>query len=143
MTETELPHVDIRRSRLAVRFAAAAAGAVALNSVIAVVADAAGASDAFDPLAPSAYVTFTLIGFLAGATGWAVIRARASDPARVLRFLVPSVLALSFVPDVALGFSDRPGTSWGAVAALAAMHVVVTASVVLACRTTLQLAAGP
>ena len=30
------------------------------------------------------------------------------------------------LPDVMLGFSDRTGVSWGAVAALMVMHVVVT-----------------
>ena len=51
---------------------------------------------------------------------------RTANAAGTLRWLVPTVLVLSLVPDVLLGFSDRPGVSWGAVAALMVMHVVVT-----------------
>lgn len=117
-------------SSLPARLLIGACGAVGLNVLIAVIAQAAGASEHFSPLRPAAYVTFTIVGFAVGAAGWTAIMARATNPGRILRVLVPSVLALSFIPDLAVGLGDRPGTSWGAVAALMAMHVVVAVTLV-------------
>ena len=99
------------------------------NTVVARVALAAGASESFQPLTFAAYSFFTVVGVVAGLIGWLVIR-RTSNAAATLRWLVPTVLVLSLVPDVLLGFSDRPGVSWGGVAALMVMHVVVTVAAV-------------
>jgi hypothetical protein len=105
-----------------------AAGAGIATAVIALIARAAGASEDFQPLWPSAYLPLTVIGVLAGAIGWQIVRRRAKDPAALLRWLVPTVVAVSLIPDVALGFSDSyPGVSWGAVAALILMHLAVAA----------------
>ncbi|MFG2126586.1 DUF6069 family protein [Streptomyces sp. NPDC048751] len=102
--------------------------AVAVNAVVAAIAHAAGASDDFQPLQLSAYAPLTVIGVLAAAAAWAIIRARSARPNRLLRTLVPVVLVVSLIPDVMVGVSaSRPGTSWGAVIALMVMHVVVTA----------------
>ena len=99
------------------------------NTVVAQVAHAAGASDEFQPLTFGAYSFFTVVGVVAGLVGWLLIR-RTANAAATLRWLVPTVLVVSFVPDILLGFSDRPGVSWGAVAALMVMHVVVTVAAV-------------
>ena len=99
------------------------------NTIVAQVARAAGASESFQPLTFAAYSFFTVIGVVAGLIGWLLIR-RTSNAAGTLRWLVPTVLVLSLVPDVLLGFSDRPGVSWVAVAALMVMHVVVTVAAV-------------
>ena len=99
------------------------------NTVVAQIALAAGASEDFQPLTFGAYSFFTVIGVVAGLVGWLVVR-RKPNAASILRWLVPTVLVLSLVPDVALGFSDRPGVSWGAVVALMVMHVVVTVAAV-------------
>ncbi|GMA86824.1 hypothetical protein GCM10025868_20740 [Angustibacter aerolatus] len=65
------------------------------------------------------------------AVGWYLVGRRATAPRRLLTRLVPAVLVVSLVPDVWLGVSRAiPGTTWGAVAALAAMHVVVAATAV-------------
>ena len=101
------------------------------NTIVAQVALAAGASEKFQPLTFGAYSFFTVIGVIAGLVGWLLIRRRQNAEA-TLRWLVPTVLVFSLVPDVALGFSDRPGVSWGAVLALMVMHVVVTAAAVAA-----------
>ena len=103
----------------------AAAVALVANTVVAQVALAAGASDDFTPLTPGAYGFFTVIGVIAGLVGWLLIR-RTSNAAATLRWLVPTVLVLSLVPDVLVGFSDQAGASWGAVIALMVMHVIVT-----------------
>ncbi len=116
---------------------AASVVAVALNAVVALIAHAAGASDDFQPLTLPAYATFTVLGILAGAAGWVLIRSRARRPRALLRLLVPIVLMLSLVPDLLLGADgSQPGVSWGAVAALMVMHVVV-AAVALAAYTRL------
>ncbi len=111
------------------------AGAVAIvaglvgNTVVSQIALAAGASEEFQPLSFGAYSFFTVIGVVVGLVGWLLVR-RKTNAEATLRWLVPTVLVLSLVPDVALGFSDRPGVSWGAVAALMVMHVVVTVAAV-------------
>jgi len=103
----------------------AAVIALIANTVVAQVALAAGASDDFTPLTPGAYGFFTVIGVIAGLVGWLLIR-RTTNAAATLRWLVPTVLVVSLVPDVLVGFSDQAGVSWGAVITLMVMHVIVT-----------------
>ena len=103
----------------------ATVAALAANAIVSQVALAAGASEDFQPLTFAAYGFFTVIGVVAGLVGWLLVR-RTANAAATLRWLVPSVLVVSLVPDVLVGFSDRAGVSWGAVAALMVMHVVVT-----------------
>ena len=118
---------------VAVAGIAAIAAALVGNALVAQVALAGGASEDFQPLTPGAYGFFTVVGVVAGLVGWVLVRRRARA-ADTLRWLVPTVLVLSLVPDVALGLSDRPGVSWGAVVALMAMHVVVTVAAVASFR---------
>ena len=99
------------------------------NTIVAQVAHAAGASEKFQPLTFAAYGFFTVVGVVAGLVGWLLI-GRTSNAAATLRWLVPTVLVASLVPDVLVGFSDRAGVSWGAVAALMLMHLVVTVAAV-------------
>ncbi|MEY9842919.1 DUF6069 family protein [Streptacidiphilus sp. EB103A] len=116
--------------------------AVALNAIVAVTAHAAGASDDFQPLQPSAYAPLSVLGVLAAAVAWAIIRACSAHPARLLRTLVPAILIVSLIPDIMVGISDsRPGTSWGAVIALMVMHVVVAAVAISAYQRLLPLPA--
>ncbi|GCB46235.1 DUF6069 family protein [Streptomyces sp. NL15-2K] len=116
--------------------------AVALNAIVAAIAHAAGASDDFDALQLPAYGSFTVIGVLAAAAAWAIIRARSAHPARLLRTLVPAVVIVSLIPDIMVGISgSQPGTSWGAVIALMVMHVVVAAVAVPAYQRLLPLPA--
>lgn len=106
----------------------AVVGAVLVNTVIAILARAVGASDGFMPLQVSAYLPFTVIGVLAGLAGWAAVRRWSRRPARVLRRLVPTVVGLSLLPDVALLFTDaQPNTSGIAVAGLMVMHLATAA----------------
>lgn len=107
------------------------------NALIAVLAHALGASEDFHPLEPSAYPGITALGVQAGAIGWAAVRRFAKDPERLLRWLVPTVVAVSFVPDF---FLFEEGGVLG-VAALLAMHVAVAVISVKAYRTVMPL--GP
>lgn len=115
-------------ARIAGGVAVAAVGAVVVNALVSLVAQAAGASEEFEPLQPGAYVFLTVVGVLAGAAGWAAVRRWSNRPAAVLRWLVPVVVVVSLVPDVALLFSDmQPNTSGLAVGALMLMHVATAA----------------
>ncbi|MGW7684074.1 hypothetical protein ACWGID_25255 [Kribbella sp. NPDC054772] len=60
--------------------------------------------------------------------GWTAVVRRSARPQAVLRWLVPTVLVLSLIPDlILLATKFIPGTSGLAVAGLMVMHVVVTA----------------
>jgi hypothetical protein len=111
-----------------------AAGAGLTTTAIALIARAVGASHDFKPLWPSSYLPLTVLGVLAGAVGWQIVRRRATRPAAVLRWLVPAVVALSLIPDIAVGAGSSPGVSWGAVSALMLMHLTVAATAVVVYR---------
>ena len=130
MTSQSAAARPVRRSGALVAggLVAAAVLATALDAVIAAIAHAAGASHDFSPLKLPTFAALTVIGIFAGAAGWAIVRRRSAGPRRLLSRLVPAVLLVSFVPDVLVGASGKmAGTSWGAVAALMAMHLVVAA----------------
>ncbi|WP_030437475.1 DUF6069 family protein [Actinoplanes subtropicus] len=117
---------------------AAAAGLT--KTAIALIARAAGASHDFRPLWPSSYLPVTVLGVLAGAIGWQIIRRRAARPAAVLRWLVPAAVALSLVPDIADGAAgSSPGVSWDAVSALMLMHLALASIAVTVYRWLLPL----
>jgi hypothetical protein len=121
-------------------FAAAgigAAGSLVATSLIALVAR--GMLDVpaeFQPLNPAVYGIYTIVGALLGAIGWRLIVARSRNAARLLRILVPTVVAASLVPDLALlaGTDVMPGITTTGVVALMLMHVAVAAVVVPAYR---------
>ncbi len=116
--------VDSRTSLRAVK----AGGVAAIGSAVGVVAfadiaKAAGVSHEHQLQAASLIFT-TVVGVIFGTIGWVMISARARDPRRILRLLVPAVAVLSFVPDVLIAMG---GTTWGAAVTLGFAHVVVFA----------------
>ena len=92
------------------------------NAIVAVAGLAAGADPAVQGLTPPAYITFTVLGALIGAIGWSIL-SRASQGRRLLTVLVPTVLVLSLIPDVAL--AATVGVT--AAVTLGIMHVVTVA----------------
>jgi hypothetical protein len=109
-----------------------------VDSVVALIAHGAGASHGFRPLEFPTYTALTVVGVVLGALAWQAVRSRSRRPAEVLRRLVPGVLALSFVPDILVGVTkSQAHTSWGAVAALMVMHLVVGSVAVLTFATLL------
>lgn len=145
MTDAASTTAPVRRggALIAGGLVAAAIVATALNAVVAAIAHAAGASSQLQALQLPTYTIFTVIGLLAGAAGWAIVRARARNPQRVLRVLVPAVVLVSFVPDVLVGaFGGLPGASWGGGVALMIMHVVVSSVAVGTYLRVLPLPAG-
>lgn len=129
--------VPVRRGPLAVAGGVLAAIVVSslANAVLAVVALALGAPDDFQPLMPGSYVFLTTVGVIAGAVGWAVVRKVSKDPEKLVRWLVPTVVVVSFVPDFLLfGAGGVVG-----VMALLLMHVAVAAAAVFAYRKVMPL----
>ncbi|HEY8587963.1 MAG TPA: DUF6069 family protein [Naasia sp.] len=107
---------------------AGVAASALLTGALALAALALGADPAFPPLQPQVYLTFATGGTLAAVAGWILIVRTVRRSARVLRVLVPTLVAASLVPDVALlltGFI--PGTTPLAVVALMLMHPAVAA----------------
>ena len=94
-----------------------------------------GASDDFVPLTPGPIVMWTTLGAIVGAVGWRLIVNTSARSRALLNTLVPTVLVLSLIPDVALLATDSvAGQTTGGVVALMAMHVVTAAIVVTAYR---------
>lgn len=114
---------------LAVVLAAIAASVV--NLVISLVAQGLGAdATVFMGLSPALFIPFTVVGTIAGAIGWLIVRRAAARPSAVLRWLVPTVVAVTLISDVAVGLS----MGWGGAIALGLMHVAVAAVAVPAYR---------
>ncbi len=115
---------DQHTMRRAVRIGAlAAVGSAVAVVAFAEIAKAAGVS-AEHQLRATSLIFTTVVGVVFGTLGWVLICARAGDPRRVLRILVPVVAVVSFVPDVLIAAG---GTTWGAAVTLALAHVVVFA----------------
>jgi hypothetical protein len=107
------------------------------TTVIAAIAHGVGVSHSFTPLHPGSYIGFIVLGVLGGAVGWQLVRAKAHQPANLLRTLVPVVVILSFIPDIAIGITGTFHATWGGVIALMAAHVVVAAAAVTSFATLL------
>ena len=123
-----------RRAATAVVVVTIAASVV--NLVISSLAQAAGADPAdYRGLAPAAYVSLTFLGAVAGVLGWIAVRAKADRPAAVLGRLVPAVVIVSLLADVAVGVS----VGWTGAIALGLMHVAVAAIAVPVFRRALPL----
>lgn len=125
---TSAPATAVPRRRAAMILIAATALAIAVNAVVAFIALAAGVSPTFGGLTAPAYGSMTIVGMVAGWIGWRLIATRARNPRKALSVAVPTVLILSFVPDILLAtLHFMPGATPPAVLALAVMHVVVVA----------------
>ncbi|WP_149823032.1 DUF6069 family protein [Streptomyces tailanensis] len=129
--------VPVRRGPLVVAGGVLAAIVVSslANAVLAVLALALGAPDDFQPLMPGSYIFLTAVGVIAGAIGWAIVRKVSKDPEKLVRWLVPTVVVVSFVPDFLLfGAGGVIG-----VVALLLMHMAVAAAAVFAYRKVMPL----
>ena len=95
-----------------------------------------GASDDFVPLSPGPILIWTILGATIGAVGWRLIVNTSPHSRAQLNKLVPTVLALSFIPDVALLATDSmAGQSTAGVVALTVMHAVTAVIAAIAYRT--------
>ena len=116
----------------------AVAGVIAAVVNVAVSAIARGpfdASDDFAPLTPGPIVLWTILGAIVGALGWRLIVTKKANSRALLAKLVPTVLVLSFLPDLALLATDTmPGQTTAGVLALMVMHVLTAVIAVTAYR---------
>jgi uncharacterized membrane protein (UPF0182 family) len=121
---------------IALSVTVAAVASAVVNTVISLLAQALGAdASKIMGLTPPLYIGFAVIGLLIAALAWSAVRAKASNPAAVMRWLVPAVVLISLIPDalVAVGMSAVGGI------ALGLMHLVVAAAGVAAFRRFLPL----
>ncbi len=121
------------RIALPIALVASVVASLIVELIIAAIAHGAGAYSDFQPLTFSGLIGPTVVGLLIAVVVWELVRRRAGDPVAVMRRLVPIVIVLSWVPDIALGATHReattqlPHTTWGEVAALMVMHLFVAA----------------
>lgn len=120
---------------LSATIVAIAAGIV--NALIALGAVALGAEVA-GGLQPVAYLTFTVIAAIAGAAGWHIINRYARRPANIMRWLAPAFLAVSFIPDIAVGVT----MGWLVAGSLMLMHVATISIAVVTYRRLMPLRSG-
>jgi hypothetical protein len=142
MTTSTSTSAPTRRSAVSLGTAlrtGAVAGVIAAvtNVVISVIVRGPlGARDDFVPLTPGPVVMWTILGAIIGAVGWRLIVNTSARSRALLTTLVPTVLVLSLIPDVALLATDSvPGQTTAGVVALMVMHVVTAVIAVTAYRT--------
>ena len=137
VTTATRPAVSVRSALTTGGVAAVVSGAA--NVAISLFARGPlGVSAEFLPLTPGPIALWTVIGVLVGAAGWRLIVNRSARSGAVLRALVPTVLVLSLVPDVALLVTGAmPGTTVAGVVSLMVMHVVTATIAVTAYRRTM------
>lgn len=105
------------------------------TAIVAVAALALGADPTFVPLQPMVYLSFAIPGVLGAIAGWAFVVRFLRQSARALTVLVPVLLALSLIPDVALlNLGFIPGATVTGVVGLMLMHPIVAVTAALAGR---------
>ena len=116
-------------------------GAVAsiANAIVAFAGLSAGADPALPGLTPPAFITLSVVGVLVAAIGWTVV-GRARSAKRILTVLVPVLLVVSLIPDVALALTATSAAVVTAAVTLGIMHVVTVAVAVPVFRAFLPLA---
>ena len=103
-----------------------------INALLAVVGSSFGASGV--GLQPIAFLSLTVVAAIGGAVGWHLIDRFTKRPGRVMMWLVPLFLAISFVPDVLVGATTGTGAGWLYAAILMVMHVTTITVAILTYR---------
>lgn len=129
---TTLPRTYSPTVAVPLSIAIVAVLASAVNAVLALVGSAVGATG--PGLQPIAYLSLTVVAAIGGAVGWHLIDRFAKRPRRVMRWLVPSFLAVSFLPDILIGVTTGTGDGWLYAAVLMSMHVITITIAILTYR---------
>ena len=102
-----------------------------VNAIVATIAIALGLDAAASHgLEAFAYIPLTVIGAVASAVGWHLVNRYTPRPRRVLTWLVPLALLLSWSPDIYVAL-DR---GWPNALALMIMHTLTVVIAVLVYR---------
>jgi len=109
---------------LPVRAGVATVASVLANVALVLAADAFAVAPDFRALSIPPVVLLSVLGVVGAAAVYALLRRRASEPARTFRRVAAVVLVLSLLPDLGLLVVDPAATPRGVVV-LMAMHVVV------------------
>ena len=118
-SRSELSFRPSRAIPLAMLIAAVATSAA--NYLVSVVGIALGAPASQLQLTPPVFIGVSVVVSVVGAAFWQLVARAGKDPARTLRWLVPVVFVLSFLPDLGLALLTSPEPS--ALLTLAVMHV--------------------
>ena len=79
----------------------------------------------FEPVAPLRIAIFTIVFVLGGVIVYAILAAKAAHPIRTFQRIAWVFLIVSFIPDIAMLFTDfMPGATVTAVIVLMLTHVV-------------------
>lgn len=117
--------VILQRDELAKRGGLAIALAAVANLIVYYLADAVlSIPPAFQPMQPARVVVFTVLGGLAAVGAYVIIQRKADDPPRTFVNVAMAALVVSFIPDILLLVTDRPGTTLAGVVTLMIMHIV-------------------
>jgi hypothetical protein len=85
----------------------------------------------FTHLTPGPVVFLTFLGTLGAVGVYTLLRRRSQRPDWLFQRIAWGALALSFLPDVALGMSNAPGVTWPNIVGLMLLHVVAFSVVML------------
>jgi hypothetical protein len=110
-----------------------------VNAIVATIAIALGLDAAASHgLEAFSYIPLTIIGAVAGAVGWHLVNRYAPRPGRVLSWLVPLALFVSWTPDLYVALD----TGWPNAIALMIMHTLTVVIAVLVFRWRMPLKAA-
>lgn len=116
---------------LAIRGALAVALSLVVNLVVLQVVLALGLAEPFEPLSIPPVAIFTALGAIGATVVYALLDRYSTRPDRTFTVVAGVVLALSFLPDLALLRLDPAATVAGVVV-LMGLHVTVAAICVVA-----------
>jgi hypothetical protein len=102
-----------------------------VNAIVATIAVTLGLdAQASHGLEAFSYVPLTVIGAIAAAIGWHLVNRYAARPRRVLKWLVPLALLLSWTPDIYVAID----AGWPNALTLMLMHTLTVVIAVLVFR---------
>ncbi len=117
--------VILSRDELARRGGLAIALAGVTNLLVYYLADALlSIPPTFEPMQPARVVVLTVLGGLGAVGAYVLLQNKADDPPRTFVNVAMAALVVSFIPDILLLVTDRPGTTIAGVVTLMIMHIL-------------------
>lgn len=123
MTTTQAPRSYRPAAAIPLAALVVATAGSGVNAGIALASGALGADSSLPGVQPIAFISLTTVAAIGGAIGWHLINRLATSPSRVMAWLVPAFLAVSFIPDILVGTVF----GWPYALTLALMHLATIA----------------